>query len=217
MKIRLLLADDHPALLAGVMHELKAVPTLEIVDTAHDADSLVQKLQLTACDVLVTDYSMPRGRQGDGLTLLSYVRRNYPGLRIVVFTNLDNPGLVQELARLGVQSVLSKTFHVNYLVSAVHAVYAGSTYFPDVPVDQRPGRRLQGNGSKSALTKRELEVVRLYVSGMSINEIAEKLHRSKQTISTQKSSAMRKLGIVRDADLFRYAYETGIIVGAQSA
>jgi two-component system capsular synthesis response regulator RcsB len=55
-----------------------------------------------------------------------------------------------------------------------------------------------------------LEVVRLYVSGASINEIAEQLNRSKQTISTQKTSAMRKLGIERDADLFRFAYETGI-------
>ena len=53
-------------------------------------------------------------------------------------------------------------------------------------------------------------MVRLYVSGMSIGEIAKKLNRSKQTISSQKVTAMRKLGIMRDAELFRYAWDTGL-------
>ncbi|VTR32784.1 Capsular synthesis regulator component B [Serratia fonticola] len=60
------------------------------------------------------------------------------------------------------------------------------------------------------LTRREAEVIRLYVSGMSVNDIASQLKRTKQTISSQKTSAMRKLQISRDADLFRFAFETGL-------
>jgi two-component system capsular synthesis response regulator RcsB len=61
------------------------------------------------------------------------------------------------------------------------------------------------------LSKRESEVIRLYVSGMRINDIAVQLHRSKQTVSSQKNSAMKKLGIASDADLFKYALEVGFV------
>ncbi|MFD4840396.1 response regulator [Achromobacter sp. NPDC058515] len=206
MKIRLLLADAHPALLAGVRHELSVLPTLDVLGTAHDVDALIDQLQRATFDVLVTDYKLPRGKLGDGLALISYVRRNYPALKIVVFTNLDNPGLERELGKLGVKSALSKTAHMTYLISAIHAAYADSDRF-----------QARENASPPGLTTREFEVIRLYTSGMSINEIAGQLHRAKQTISSQKSSAMRKLGIARDADLFRYAYETDLAASNRPA
>jgi len=61
------------------------------------------------------------------------------------------------------------------------------------------------------LSKRELEVVRLFVSGMTIKEISEQLNRSIKTISTQKNTAMRKLGIDRDSELFQYAQSNGLL------
>lgn len=216
MKIRLLLADDHPALLSGLTHELRTVPTLEIMGTAPNSSVLVELLQNTTCDVLVTDYTMPGGKHGDGIGLLSYVRRVYPQVRIVVFTTMDNPALTQELARLGVNAVLSKTQHTNQLISAIHAVYAGSNYFPSENLVTGQVGITQDPSSNLALTKREFEVVRLYASGLSVNEIAEQLHRTKQTISSQKASAMRKLGITRDADLFRFAFESGMTASASS-
>lgn len=210
MKIRLLLADDHPALLSGLKHELSAIPTLEILGTAADSGALVELLQSNTCDVLVTDYVMPGGQYGDGMGLLSYLRRTYPQMKIVVFTTMENPALTQEMAKLGVNALLGKTQHTNQLISAIHAVYAGSNYFPTEDVTLGRSGITQNPASNLALTKREFEVVRLYVSGLSINEIAEQLHRTKQTISSQKASAMRKLGISRDAELFRFAFESGM-------
>ncbi|WAB90266.1 response regulator transcription factor [Pseudomonas citronellolis] len=212
MKIRLLLADDHPALLSGLVHELKAIPTLDILGTAQDSGALVELLQANACDVLITDYVMPGGKYGDGIGLLSYIKRAYPQLKIVVFTTMENPALTQELARLGVNAVLGKTQHTNQLISAIHAVYAGSNYFPSENLVTGESGISQNPGANLSLTKREFEVVRLFASGLSINEIASQLHRTKQTISSQKASAMRKLGITRDADLFRYAFESGLAV-----
>lgn len=210
MKIRILLADDHPALLSGLKHDLSALPTLEIVGTAKNSGELIDLLNRASCDVLVTDYAMPGGTHGDGLAFVSYLRRNFPALKIVVFTMLDTPAIVQELAKLGVESVVGKTAEIKLLVSAIHAVYAGARYFPSEAGSAGRTSAPGAGSANHALSKRELEVVRLYVSGASINEIAEQLNRSKQTISTQKTSAMRKLGIERDADLFRFAYETGI-------
>jgi two-component system capsular synthesis response regulator RcsB len=214
MKIHVLLADDHPALLAGIKHELESVPSIAIEGVARDSGQLVQLLTRAPCDVLVTDYAMPGGAHGDGITFISYLRRHYPDLKIVVFTTLDNPAIMQELSRLGVHSVLSKAQETNQLVSAIHAVYAGARYYPSELRGgaSSGGPRTAAPRSGPDLTKRELEVVRLYVSGMSVNEIAAQLSRSKQTISSQKASAMRKLGIEREADLFRFAFETGITV-----
>lgn len=210
MKIRILLADDHPALLSGIQHDLAAIPTLDVVGVARDSGELVGLLQHQSCDVLVTDYAMPGGAHGDGLTFISYLRRCFPTLKIVVFTTLDSPAIVQELAKLGVESVLGKVNETRHLISAIHAVHAGARYFPS-EISRTGSAGHHRNADEGLdLTKRELEVVRLYVGGQSINEIAEQLHRSKQTISSQKTSAMRKLGIERDADLFRFAYETGI-------
>lgn len=214
MKIRLLLADDHPALLSGIKHDLAQIPTLEVVGEASDSGELVSLLHTTPCDVLVTDYAMPGGSYGDGMNFMSYLRRNFPDLKIVVFTMLDSPALVHGLARLGVHSVLGKVFETSHLISAIHAVYAGARYFPSEYDVSLPRRGNTDTKSAPRLTQRELEVVRLYVSGLSVNEIASRLNRSKQTISTQKSSAMRKLSIDRDADLFRYAYENGIAVAS---
>lgn len=208
MKIRLLLADDHPALLAGLMHELAQLPTLEIVGSALDSDTLVELLHNTECDVLVTDYIMPGSKYGDGIGLLSHIRRMKPQLKIIVFTTLENQALAQELAKIGVNGVLGKTQHTSQLISAIHAVYAGSNYFPTNDLVTGHSGIKQNPASHLALTKREMEVVRLYVSGLSVNEIAAQLHRTKQTISSQKASAMRKLGISRDADLFRFAFES---------
>ena len=212
MKIRLVLADDHPALISGIKHDLSIVPTLEVMGTAGDSGELVKVLEGVTCDVLITDYAMPGGEYGDGLTLLSYLRRTYPALKIVVFTTIENPAIAREMSKLGVHSVLSKAHDTSHLISAIHAVYAGATYFRSTsrePDDAIAAHPVSNNVRVQALSSRETEVIRLFVSGMSVNEIADRLHRTKQTISAQKTRAMRKLGIDRDADLFRFAYEAG--------
>ncbi len=209
MKIRIALADDHPAVLAGIHHELNALAHLDIIGLARDSGELVRLLQRQPCDVLVTDYAMPGGEFGDGIALIAYLRENHPDLKIIVFTTLDNPALGITLADLGVQAVLNKGSDISLLAAAIQAAHQGTS----LPRSSRDNGTLlaEERSSHVALSKREEEVIRLYVSGFSINEIAERLHRTKQTISSQKSNAMRKLGTTRDADLFRFALETGLV------
>ncbi|MCS3509252.1 response regulator transcription factor [Achromobacter sp. JUb104] len=211
MKISLIIADDHPALITGVKHELVGFHTISIVGTASNSTEIVELLAKSHCDVLVTDYVMPGGDFGDGLTMLSFMRRRYPFLKIIVFTTIDNRAMVGEMVNVGAHAVLSKVDVIGHLISAIHAVYAGATYFsPKFRSPSAVGQLAQIDPVQK-LTRRESEVVRLYVSGVSINEIARQLNRSKQTISSQKVSAMRKLGIERDVELFRFAYEMGLL------
>ncbi|MGK0162535.1 response regulator [Pseudomonas mosselii] len=217
MKINLIIADDHPALITGICHELKIIPTLSIAGTARDSSQIIDLLSKTHCDILITDYVMPGGSAGDGMAMLSFLRRRYPDLKIIVLTTIDNPAIISEMLKLGVGSVLNKVDDIGHLISAVHAVYAGATYIsPQLRTATKvPSQGVSPRASKTKLTRREAEVIRLYVSGLSVNNIAEQLKRTKQTISSQKSSAMRKLSLSKDADLFRFAYENGLSAAGQ--
>jgi two-component system capsular synthesis response regulator RcsB len=97
---------------------------------------------------------------------------------------------------------------MSHVRAAIQAVHIGRRYFS--PSVAHMMKSLPSATASSRLSQRESEVIALYVGGDSINAIAEKLQRSKQTISTQKINAMRKLGIETDADLFKYAIELGL-------
>ncbi|KAG8150856.1 response regulator transcription factor [Burkholderia catarinensis] len=218
-QIRVVLADDHPALLVGVEHGLSSVPTIQLVGTAGNSTDLVALLDREPCQVLVSDYAMP-GAHGDGIALFSYLQRNYPDVKLVVLTMLDNAAVVGALVRLGIACIVSKSDTIDHLIPAIHAAATGGTYYS--PSVDKIVRTLSAHSSTRivdqapSLSSREIEVVRLYASGMTVNEIAEKLSRSKKTISTQKARAMQKLGLEKDIDLLRYAIEQGIVAASGS-
>jgi two-component system capsular synthesis response regulator RcsB len=136
---------------------------------------------------------------------LSLLRRRYPHLQLVVFTMLNNPGLIRAILKQGINCILSKSDSTSHLLAAVSAAYSRNQYFSPSIRDIFVNQVLSSHNER--LTPREAEIVRLFGSGLTITEIAERSHRSVQTISTQKVSAMKKLGIKRDADLIRYAAE----------
>lgn len=203
--IRVILADDHPSVLDGLTAALKEHRTVNVTATVANSTELIAALNSQPCDVLISDYAMPGGEFGDGITLFSFLRRRYPNTRIVVLTMMDNPGVIRSLLKLGIQCILSKSDATAHVLPAIHGAFAEGRYFSpsigkvvwQVEIDSPVS-------AQRALTTRESEVVRLFVAGQSINEIAATLRRSKQTISSQKSNAMRKLGVVSDTDLIKY-------------
>lgn len=200
--IRVIIADDHPAIVMGVQHELQKDLSLAIVARARNSTELFKSLEELECDVLISDYAMPGGMHGDGIALFSQLRRRYPTLRLVVLTMLNNPGLIRALLRLGINCILSKSDRIGHVSAATQSALLHQPYFSPSIKDQVVGQSL---ASRNVLTAREAEIVRLFGGGMTISEIARQCNRSVQTISTQKISAMRKLGIERDSDLIRYA------------
>jgi two-component system capsular synthesis response regulator RcsB len=211
--LKVVVADDHPVILFGAEHALLKFPGLEVVGRARQSTDLVKMLQTAPCDVLVTDLAMPGGQYGDGLQLIGYLRRNFPNLPIVVLTMLENAALLKRLSELGVTSVVNKSDDLSHIGLAVQYVSRNLEYMsPSVKAALDALRMNSGGKSDDVmLSKRELEVVRLFVSGMTIKEISEQLNRSIKTISTQKNTAMRKLGIDRDSELFQYAQSNGLL------
>ncbi|MGU3780296.1 response regulator transcription factor [Burkholderia metallica] len=206
--VRVMVADDHPSSAMGMSQALAESSTIRPVGSVSNSTDLVDALDDKPCDVLVVDYVMPGGKYGDGLVLLSFLQRRYPALKLVTITMIDNPSVLLAIRKQGVGCILSKSDAISHLVGAVHAAFVGANYLS--PHIKQLLDNTAASESTRPLTQREIEVVRLFSAGYTVGEIAAQLHRSKQTISSQKTSAMKKLGIVRDADLIRYADEGGL-------
>ncbi|KFL49736.1 LuxR family transcriptional regulator [Burkholderia pyrrocinia] len=199
--VRVIVADDHPVTGYGVAQGLSGMPTIEVVGVVSDTVALVDRLDTTPCDVLVLDYVMPPGQYGDGQALVAFLTRRYPKLRIATVTMLSSPAVFRALQQLGVHCIASKSDAISHMVAAVHAAYSNGHYLsPTIALLLETADA----GGGCTLSKRESEIVRLFREGYKVTEIADRLHRSKKTISAQKLAAMRKLGITRDADLIKY-------------
>ncbi|HEF5869493.1 TPA: response regulator [Burkholderia cenocepacia] len=203
LSVRVIVADDHPVSGHGIAQILTEIPTIDVAAIVSSTSALIERLATTPCDVLVLDYVMPAGTHGDGQSIIEYLQRHHPALRIVTVTMLNSPTVFRALRSLGVQCIVSKSDAMSHLVTAAHIAYGNGRYLS--PTISGLLDRADGNAARtSALSRRESEIVRLFREGYKVTEIAEKLHRSKKTISAQKLAAMRKLGITRDADLIRY-------------
>lgn len=213
IRISVLLADDHPGMISGIKHELSSIDSIHLKSSASNSTELIDKLESEYFDVLVSDYSMPAGSYGDGLALFGYISRRFPNLGIVILTMLDNSAIYRSLSRIMQVSIVSKSDSLMHLLPAIHAAYTGGVYHsPAVIARMEKMAAEHGSGKRASnlsLSPRESEVLRLYASGLRVDDIAEKLNRSKKTISAQKIKAMQKLGIERDIDLMKYALECG--------
>jgi len=207
-RIQVILADDHPVIRVGMEAAIQSAPTMALVGTAADSTGLIRLLETHRCDVLVTDYAMPGGHYGDGMQLLGYLRQRFPDVEIVVMTGLDDPAMMQALHTAGIERILSKADDTSHLLAAINASFARRRYHSPTITALLPLHT--SRAGTTTLSPREREVLALYVQGMTINEIAQRLERRKQTISTQKVNGMAKLGIQRDAELFKYAAELGL-------
>lgn len=211
--MRIILADDHPVVLLGIRAVIEKNKNLNIVAEARDSDELIACLQAHACDVLVTDLSMPPGKHGESIVLIGHIRRHYPELPIIVLTMISNAALLRTVLDLGVRGLLDKARSIHEIGLALDAVLKGRKYVSQeiLTAVERIGPKQGGKRGYQSLSPRETEVFRLLASGLSISEIAEQLHRTYKTISQQKNDGMRKLNLNTDVELYDYARQHGLI------
>lgn len=211
MRLRIILADDHPVVRIGARALIESSGVGEVAAEANNPDELLQALEAHPCDVLVTDFAMPGGQQPDGFAMLGLIRRKYPDLPILMLSMANNLGILRMVVSAGVLGLIDKASSLDELPQALQTVHRGAPY-----VSKGLKERIAELGSETVAagakqpSPREAEVLRLLSTGLSVTEIAAQLSRSVTTISRQKSDAMRKLGISNDAELFEYLRNEGI-------
>jgi two-component system, NarL family, captular synthesis response regulator RcsB len=210
-KIRVVVADDHYCVRAGVRYLLQARPNIEIVGEAADTHGLAELLDTCDCDVVVSDIGMPGIDGGNNaVPFLRRVLRGRPRPCVVVLTMIGHTPMLAGLLQIGVSGIVHKRDTATALIDAIEAAVVGQVHLSEQArraieaADPAPQLRA------GVLSAREWEVFQLYVQGLSVHSIATRLQRSGKTISTQKRSAMRKLGLETDADLIDYARQIGL-------
>ncbi|MEW5561951.1 response regulator transcription factor [Enterobacter asburiae] len=202
MRKTVLIADDHPVYLLGLRTLLQSqADRYEVIHEAVSADDLVEKLTRQPVDVVITDLSMPGKLHADGLALIQYLKRRWPNIVIIVVTMITNPGIQNSLSRLGVQAVLNKNSLSVDLLQTMKSLFSPGT---------RKAAAIKSETVAVVLSPKETEVLRLLLRGLTVNEISAQLKRTKQTVSAQKTSAMRKLGVTSEFELYQYAQQLGL-------
>lgn len=209
--IRVLLADDHNLVRAGVRRILEAQRGFEVVGEVSDGEAALQALEQTAADVLVLDLAMPGT---DGFEVMRCAKEAHARLKILVLTMHASAEYVARAVREGADGYLLKDSAVQDLVAGIQAVMAGRAYFSP-PIQSELAEILRKTALRrralDQLTDREREVLRLVVQGLSTKEIAVRLGISGRTVETHRASLMRKLDLRSVARLTQLAIREGLL------
>lgn len=216
-RTRVLLADDHPLVRAGVRRVIEAVAHLECVGETGSGAETLRFLRATPVDVLILDLNMP---DGDGFSVLREASTVAPDTRIVVLTMHAQPEYVTRAVREGANGYLLKDLAVQDLVAAIDTVMAGGSFFSERAQKALADSVRTGGASESALarlTGREREVLAAVARGLTTKEIAAAQNISTRTVESHRANLMRKLDLHSVALLTQFAIREGLIEGPDGA
>ena len=218
--IRVLLADDHSVLRAGLIALLEAEPGIEVVGEAADGFECIDKAMALAPDVILMDINMPRC---GGLDALVTIHQRLPATRVLVLTMHDDVGYLRRVLASGGAGYVLKSAASEELMSALRTVHDGGVY-----IHPHHAHLLATNGESQdkdheagdvddlksryeSLSERETEVFKLVSLGHSNGEIAEMTFLSVKTVETYKARLMKKLDLEGRASLVRAALELDVL------
>ncbi|UII72540.1 response regulator transcription factor [Pseudomonas sp. HN11] len=208
---RIIIADDHPIVRVGQKVVIEASGTCKVVGEANGPDQLLTLVATTPCDVIVTDFAMPGDQQADGYGLLGLLQRQYPTLPVILVTMFANVATLRSAFSHGAKAIVAKSASARELPLALKAVVNGRTFVSECLRTQMDMAGNSRSEETPQLSGKEREVVRMLASGMTVSQIAAQVNRSISTISKQKSTAMLRLCISTDVDLYAYARESGMV------
>ena len=210
--IRVLLADDHTLVRAGLRKLLESLPDVEVVGEADDGLALITLAEQLQPNLVLTDIAMPGL---NGLEATARLVKARPETRVLILSMHQNEEYVRQALRHGAAGYLLKDAAPVELELALKAVLRGETYLsPAVSkgVVSDYVQRLRGDEQPGALlTPRQREVLQLVAEGHSTKEIARRLDISVKTVDTHRSGLMKQLDIHEVAGLVRYAVRIGLI------
>ena len=211
--IRVILADDHPIVRAGIREALKQLPGVEVVGEASDGREAIKLVESALPDVVFMDISMPGL---NGLEATERIIKNFPKVRVIILSRHDNEEYYWRALRVGASGYLLKNAVITELKSALQRVAGGEIYLSreisarlrnKLPLDQMARAR----SPVEQLSERQREILQLIAEGKTTKEIALTLELSAKTVEYHRMQLMRRLNIFDIPGLVRFAVRTGLV------
>jgi DNA-binding NarL/FixJ family response regulator len=220
IQIRVVLADDHPVVLAGIKALLQVAPEISLAGEATTGTAAFELICGLKPDVAVIDISMP---DLNGIALAQRVAETCPEVKLLALTVHEDRAYIQPLLQAGARGYLLKRSAAEDLVRAIRAIAAGGVYLDPAVADRALSDVARGSRTgplqtelHESLSQRETEVLRLTAQGHSNKEIAARLTVSVKTVETYKSRAAEKLKLRTRADIVRFGASQGWLVDLDS-
>ena len=195
-QIRVVIADDHPIVLAGLETLLQREPDITVVDRCVDGIETLRAVSKLKPDILILDLRMPRA---DGVTVLQQMRTERWATRVVILAAVVDDDILLEAIRLGARGVVLKEMAPQFLVNCVREVHAGRQWYEQRAVgeamDKLVRREAASKEISAILSRREIEVVRAVARGLRNREIAERLGIAEGTVKLHLHAIYTKLRV----------------------
>jgi DNA-binding NarL/FixJ family response regulator len=209
--IRILIADDHALVRAGIRALVEKIKGISVVGEAGKGSEVLQLMQELKPDLVLLDITMP---DGSGFDVLHQLTERYSDIRVIVLTVHEAGEYAMRAMREGAVGFLPKSAASTELEQAIHAVMRGEVYIS--PETSRKTLLEYDKGRKKRdqlahLSPRQREVLRLIAEGQTTKQIAQTLEISVKTVETHRSQLMDRLGIHDVAGLVRYAIIVGLV------
>lgn len=210
--LRVLLADDHAMVRAGIRALLEKIPDIQVVAEAGSGRETLTLISEHRPDLLLLDIAMP---DLSGLEVLAELQQGQLSIKVIILTIHDNPAYAVSALRAGANGYLPKKAAGEELVKAIGAVMLGETYLsPAISSEVFAESKEAGLPAEivpaEELTPRQRDVLRMIAEGYSTKEIARTLNISVKTVETHRALLMQRLDIHDVAGLVRYAIRTGV-------
>lgn len=211
MSIRILLADDHGILRAGLRNLLNAEPDLEVIGEASDGIQVLEMAGQINTDLILMDISMPNM---GGIEVLQHWHGKLPA-RVLMLTVHEDESLLRKAIRAGASGYVVKRAVESELINAIRIVMQGDLYIHPAMTRALLKDLVPRPSSKSmpenTLTHREVEILRMIARGYTNNQIAQKLSISPRTVEGHRSNLMGKLDLHSRVELVEYAEQHGLL------
>jgi two-component system, NarL family, invasion response regulator UvrY len=206
--MKVLITDDHPVVRRGIRKILESEAGLSQVHEAGNEEELIRELENLLFDVVLLDISLP-GRSG--LEMISQIRKKQPSAAILMLTVHHEAAYAIQALKLGAAGYMVKTSAPDELVAAVRKVVAGETYI-SVDIAEKLAECYVSTSKPEVqlrLSRREIQVLRFFATGMTISHMASHLGLSPKTVSTYRERLLTKLNLRSTAELIRFSITNG--------